>query len=267
MFRCLQRRITPSFLLLAVLAACPAAAAERVRLDTRPGVTVAMYVETARNAKATVVLLPGGNGRVKIDKRANIRNDRNFVVRSRGLFVAAGYNVVLPDAPSDRQADGLGGKSGSAFRLSNEHMADLAKIVAYARKRFGKPVVVVGMSRGSISLATFLKERPGSAAAAAFVSSVISGKLDGSLHRADLSAIAGPVLFVHHRNDACKVSKPKVMKKVVGKFGATNPELIWIDGNGAANGRECGPYHYHGFEGQEEEAVTAITDWIARTVR
>lgn len=271
MFACVRKVIAPLSLAAAVVVAGTAPdfalSAERVMLKTRTAVTVPMYIAAARGAVATVILLPGGNGRLKVDRNANIGNDSNFLTRSRGRFEAAGYNVVLPDVPSDRDQGGLGDASDSSFRLSAKHMADLEAIVAYARDRFDKPVVIVGMSRGSISLAAFLTAKPGAADAAAFVSSVVSGGLDGSLHKVDLSAIAVPVLFVHHRKDACTASRPRALTKVVGKFRATRPELIWIDGHGTVSGRECGPYHYHGFQGQENEAVGAISGWFARTIR
>lgn len=249
-----------------LLSPANARAAERVRLDTRPGVKVNLYVEVASAAKATLILLPGGKGRVKVDKNAHIGNADNFVVRGRGLFVAAGYNVILPDAPSDQKKEGLGGEGDSSFRLTGEHVTDLAKIVDFARGRFGGPVVIVGMSRGSISLAALLKARPGIVDAAVFTASVISGNLGGSLHKTDLSAVAGPVLFIHHRNDACKVSRPKNLQQAIGGFTATEPALILIDGTGPAQGTECGPYHYHGFEGQEAEAVAAIDGWVAQAL-
>lgn len=260
-------RIIGWFVLVCLVTA-PAAAGERVKLDTRPGVTVAMYAGAAERARATLVMLPGGNGRVKVDRHGAIENDTNFVVRTRRLFEAAGYNLLLPDSPSDRGADGLGGEEeGSGYRLSPDHMADLAKIVAFARQRYGKPVVMIGFSRGSISLAAYMTAHPGTVDAAAFVSSVVSGKLDGGLNKADLSGIAGPVLFLHHRKDACKVSKPKAVEKAAGKFAATVPSIVWIDGPGLADSRECGPFHYHGFEKQEQEAVRAIADWIAGSVK
>jgi hypothetical protein len=50
-------------------------------------------------AKATVVLFPGGDGVIKLGSDGSIGAPTNFLVRSRIHWVERGYAVLIPDAP------------------------------------------------------------------------------------------------------------------------------------------------------------------------
>ena len=131
---------------LLAFASLPIAAADRlVTIDTRPGVRVAYWLMERPDATATLVLLPGGAG--GIGMKHGVPTSENFLVRSRELFAAAGYNVAIVGKPSDREDLDPG------FRASSDHVADLRRIADKLRKELGKPVWLVGTSRGTISAA------------------------------------------------------------------------------------------------------------------
>jgi hypothetical protein len=75
-------------------------AQERVDLPTRPGVTEPVYITAAPTPRASVILLPSGNGVV-----VQVRN--NFLLRVAPRFVAQSVTVAVIDAPSDHTS-GMG---------------------------------------------------------------------------------------------------------------------------------------------------------------
>ena len=66
-----------------------------------------------------------------------------------------------------------------------------------------------------------------------------------------------PVLVVHHEKDGCSVSSYLGAKNLAKQ---KNYKLISITGGGKS-GSECGPLHYHGFEGKMTEVIQSIKEW------
>lgn len=126
---------------LALLLGGPAAA-QVFDVPTRPGVTVRILaVPPAGRPTAAAILFTGGTGAANIPDRPGPRWGGNFLVRTRGLFSARGVYAVVIDAPSDYR-DGL-----RAFRITEDHAADVAAVVADVRRRAGGvPVWLIGTS-------------------------------------------------------------------------------------------------------------------------
>lgn len=106
---------------LTALAAIPALSAQPWRIALANGQHIDVLVERPSQAppRAAVVLLPGGDGRLKLDGAGGINRLRNnFLVRTRTDFHDAGYVTALVDAPSDRQK-----KPGllAGYRVSKVH--------------------------------------------------------------------------------------------------------------------------------------------------
>ena len=70
-----------------------------MNLDTRPGISVSVYSMKREGASATVVLLPGGDGNLRI--KQGVPSSNNFLVRSREYFAANGFNVLVVGNPTD----------------------------------------------------------------------------------------------------------------------------------------------------------------------
>lgn len=236
--------------------ASPALAADRlVAIDTRPGVRVGYWLMERPGAAATVVLLPGGPGGLAM--KDGVPGSPNFLVRSRDLFAAAGYNVVIVGKPSDR-AD-----LDERFRIGEEHVTDLRLVVEKVRRDLGKPVWVVGTSRGTLSAAALAAAPdPPQLAGIVLTSSITNGR-GASVTSVDLAKIRVPVLVVHHRDDACRVCNPRDAPAIVAALeNAPAKKLMLLSGGGGASGPPCEPMHYHGYIGMEREAVDAITAWM-----
>src|SRR5579883_1322344 len=87
---------------LALASVAPARAGEDlIQLPTRPGVTQPFWLMTPPGQPvASVILFTGGNGILGSAHRPVLRG-RNFLIRSRDKFAAAGFLVASVDAPSD----------------------------------------------------------------------------------------------------------------------------------------------------------------------
>lgn len=252
------------FLMLQLLLLCFSALSvaapaqgQLLQVPTRDGSSVNVFWAEREQARATVLLFPGGGGGFGrlVDGRPQ---GGNFLVRSSAAFQAAGYQVAI----FGRRADGA--ELGYEDRTSPAHLADIADVVAALKARSDRPLWLVGTSRGTISAASGAIALGDQIAGLVLSSSIVAMKKPGALPSLDLAAIRKPVLLLHHEKDACWVCKPQEVPALLQRFsGAQVKRLIWADGGGPASGEPCEPQHWHGFVGMEVEAVGLITDWLA----
>jgi len=227
-----------------------------IKIDTRPGVTVSFYNMKREGAKVSVVLLTGGGG--GIGMKDGIPTSNNFLVRSRDLFAANGFNVAVVGKPSDK--DDLDG----SFRISPEHIEDLRRVVAFLKKDAGVPVWIVGTSMGTISAASVAavvsnEELSG----IVLTSSVTSQKRVGAVPWQKLEAIRLPVLVVHHEFDECKICVPSEVSQIMQRLkNAPIKKEVYVKGGANPKGNPCEALHWHGFIGMEKEVVDLVSAWI-----
>ena len=97
---------------------------EMVTLDTRPGVTLRIFLVTPKTVpKGIFVLFPGGSGRL-VSRRGQI--GQGFGRSSSRLFADHGFIAAGVDVPSD-QAGGL----SIDFRYSKGHTEDAKKVIGF----------------------------------------------------------------------------------------------------------------------------------------
>ena len=175
--------------------AARAADAEAVTIDTTFTVKTppVRLDQPARPARASVILMTGGNGLLSLDATGTIIDSTgNFLIRSADLFLRHGLNVMMADtAPANPAGVGQG------FRLSATHAAQLQGFINAALNRWGAPVWVVGTSNGSISTVTAAGFQP----ALSGLSGVILTSTVTVL-RIGQSADLQPLCIAHHGADA-----------------------------------------------------------------
>jgi hypothetical protein len=239
-----------------VLAAGAAGAADRlVAIDTRPGVKVSYFWMERPEAAAVLVLLTGGPG--GIGYKDGVPTSPNFLIRSRDRFAAAGFDVAVVGKPTDRDDLDL------AFRAGAEHVADLKRVVEKLRADTGKPVWLVGTSRGTVSAAATAIALGDSIAGVVLTSSITQAKGPYAVEDLDLARISVPVLVMHHKRDKCSVTLPSDVGLIVdGLRNAPVKKLLMVDGGSGAHGDPCEPMHWHGYIGMEQEAVDAIVAFV-----
>lgn len=235
-------------------------------LPTRAGVQQRVLVESPVGppSAATLVLMMGGSGQLGIYPNGSLRRDSHFLARVRSLLTARGHAVLLVDAPGDRRD--LGGD----FRDSAEHAADLGAVIAHARQAFGKPVWVVGHSRGTHSAATAATRLSGEAApdgivlaAAILESSALSGATAKPLQESGLEKVRVPVLVLHHLQDACQVSPAAKLPELQAKLPAATSRVITYEG-GTSRGAFCDVQAFHSFSGIEQQVVDDLSAYVSQ---
>lgn len=226
-----------------------------VRLVTRGDQEISYWWMPHHMAKATVVLFSGGSGGIGF--RDGRPQSGNFLIRTRDHFLAQGLNVAMVGNPSDkRQLDDL-------WRVSAEHMTDVRTIIADIQKKSTVPVWVVGTSRGTISATAAGIELQDMLAGAVLTASMTQQSNPQSVPRQALERIRRPVLVLHHKDDACYVTRPYETPLIMrGLSQAPVKRLMLVSGGSGATGHECEAFHWHGFIGMEEQVVRDMVQWM-----
>ena len=227
--------------------------------NSRGAVVRYLVIPPVGKPRGIVVLFAGGAGKLGFGKPRDGWRLGNFLVRSRHLFARAGFAVAVPDAPSDRSRKGLLGWRGSAA-----HAKDIRGIVERMKQRWPARAWLVGTSRGSISAANAGARLRGivGIVLTASVTEASRGR-PGTIFDAPLVKISVPVLMVHHRRDACRVSPPAGAGQILSRLrpGPARKTLLF-DGGPPSQSNPCRGRSPHGFFGIEERVVGAITRWM-----
>jgi dienelactone hydrolase len=234
---------------------------EVVTLPTRAGVTQSYFLLPARDRTAVVALMfPGGYGQIHLPTDGSLPqygHVANFLVRARELFRDNEVGVALLDAPSDHQAGGL----TDGMRMSAEHVEDVRTVVRDLKKRFpGAKVMLVGTSRGTLSVAYVARALGGEIDGAVETSSLFAGggrAGPGSLGAFDWSSIKVPLLFVHHGEDGCRSCPYAGAKSMAERY-----PLITVHGGLPPESDPCEAMSAHGYLGKEAETAAAIKLWM-----
>jgi len=254
-------RLIASLMLLA--SASHAFAAEKVvDLPTARGTTQRVLIDVPANPVGSVVLLTGGTGDMSIDASGKInRLGGNQLVRSRALYVAAGYAVAVPDLAADL-------KGTDNYRGNASHGRDLALLIAHMRAIKG-PVALIGNSRGALSVANvMLKQSDALPDAVVITSGVLLGANGSAEAQGDPARIKVPVLLMGHSADTCRVSPPSGIATYAARLtGSRKVDTLMLSGGTAAQADVCEGMSPHGFFGLDQQVVDAITTWLKANMR
>lgn len=263
-----MRRLTVAF--VGVLAAFQTAGGgamaatqkELVTLKTRPGVTVEFLLIKPDKPVASVILLEGGDGNLKLSG-TRVGNDGGFLASSRDEFAAHGLIVALVDAPSDRK----GGKGMPApSRNTGKHVQDIDAVVAWLKRTAPVPVWLVGVSRGTQSAAYVAirgNEGIGGVVLASSMATVPERDKSVPVPAMSLDRITVPTLVVAHKRDGCDHTSPKGAEEIKkGLTNASTVEVKYFEGGSEVGKDPCKHRTHHTFYGKEDEVVAAIAGFI-----
>lgn len=258
-------------LTLALLGAGGAGAqAEQVlTLDTRPGQSIRVLVQRpAERALGSVVLIAGSHGNLEIAADGSLGwGAVNQLVRTRGLYVTAGFVAAVPDiAPEFKRPGG----ADESYRSSSGHAHDLGVVIAHLRTE-AAPVWLIGTSRGAMSVANAAVRLTGPHRPDGIV--ITSGMLmtrRGHVPSAQstvrgLNRIAVPTLLVAHEQDECQFTPAADVASFRRLLtGAPRVDVKTLTG-GISLGPPCEPLAHHGFNGLDPAVVELITSWLKST--
>lgn len=240
-----------------VLVAAPLVARAQAVVEDLPlatGGTERAAFYPARQPRATVVLLAGGEGIVQIDPTGFTRN-RNFLVRSRGLWAGYGINAVVLASPD--------GFSLMGRRSRPEYAAALSVAVDFARARSNVPVWLVGTSMGSIGAANGAAHLAGRVAGVVLTSSVTRPTRAGeTVANSDPAAIAVPALVVANTGDTCRASPPGDAQALSQSMARASRRGVILVESHDLRSDPCQALSPHGYLGIEPSVIARIAGWI-----
>ena len=253
----------------AVLSLQPALAQtdQVVDIPTRPGQTMRLLLlKPAAKAEASVILLAGGHGNLRLGKDGSIGWGKgNQMVRTRAAYAEAGFLTAVPDiAPDLKQGDG----GVPRYRWSEAYARDIGALVKHLRG-LAAPVYLVGTSRAALSVAKAAVQLTGDEKPDAIV--ITSGMLmpvDDTQPSAQrnvgrLERITQPTFIVFHSKDGCRYSSPSSadrFKALLTK--APKVDIKIVSGGTNTGSNPCEANTHHGFQGQDGEVVQLVGDWL-----
>lgn len=235
---------------------------ETVVLSTRDGVTQRILWMPRDDAVASVILFPGGGGRIKITDDGDIKIGGNFLVRTRDDFVNQKLNVAVFDAPSDHYTKK--GMKTDFFRASTEHAEDISAVIDYIKKQDTVPIWLVGTSRGTESAANGAIRLADKIDGLVLTSSMTEENKKGvSLPEMQLHDIKVPTLVVHHEDDECRVTTPEGAVGIKDALTSVSKVVLkYFSGGDEPISNPCKAKSAHGYLGIENEVVKYIADFI-----
>jgi pimeloyl-ACP methyl ester carboxylesterase len=255
--------VVSTLIVCGAAAAARAADAEAVTIDTTFIVKTppVRLDRPARPARASVVLMTGGNGLLGLDATGTIIDSTgNFLIRSADLFLRHGLNVMMADT-TPAQPGGI----GQGFRLGATHAAELQGFINAALNRWGAPVWVVGTSNGSISTVTAAGFQPAlSGLAGVILTSTVTvlTPTNQPIFNLYASRITVPALVVWEQDDHCTVSPPAGSAVLFAAIPSSRKDSHAFAHAHSVATDPCGAFSEHGYAGIEAEVVEHIADFI-----
>jgi len=250
--------------IIGMLMAAPVAAGETVVEVASRGVKVRALQELPDNPVASVILLAGGGGDLRLSESGAMGDlSGNQLVRTRHLYAAAGLAVLTPDL-------GPGIASMPRYRTVPEHAEDLGALVEHMRA-IAQPVVVVGTSRGTLSAATVVVRQQGARRPDAMVlTSAFLALTDGltvyGIASGRAESLALPALVMGHEADGCRETPAANIAPFRQWLAASGkPVEVKVMRGGITSSLKadpCGANSAHGFLGLDPEVVAATADWV-----
>jgi predicted esterase len=219
--------------------------------------TLPVFEISVPAAKVNFVVLPGGAagfGKV-VEGRPG---SQNALVRMQPLFATKEASTFAMFRPREMTQEEM----SYDYRLTKDHMAEIGSVIRHIRQRSQAPIWLIGTSRGTVSATRAALVMPGEIDGIVLTASVVRRTV-GNVSSQEIENIRRPVLMVHHVADACPVCPHDEAKTLLERFSAAPRKAFFSVSNGA-NPREgvCGPLHWHGFPGAEQEVVDRVMDWI-----
>jgi pimeloyl-ACP methyl ester carboxylesterase len=206
--------------------------------------------------RGSIVMLPGGAGDVDIGEDGDFAHGKNFVVRTRDLWRAHGYAVVIPDAVDGQNMRGL--------RSSPEYARIVQELVQFARTKAPGPVFLLGTSQGSIAAMNGAAHLTKGEIAGVVLTESVSRQSKSGETVFDVAPgdVTAPSLIVANRDSACRVAPAADAPRIAAAMTrAREVNVIYVQG-GVTRSSACGSESPHGYFGIEGAVVDRIAAWL-----
>ena len=207
--------------------------------------------------KATIIMLPGGAGDVGLSRDGTLHHADNFVVRTRALWVARGYAVLIPDTINRASLRGV--------RSSASYGNLVDRLIQLAHQEVAVPVFLLGTSQGSIAAMNGAAHAANGSLAGVILTESVSvlGGSHETVFNADPAGVRVPVLVVANSNDRCRVAPPRMAPQIAAATtNSPHVEILEVSGGVTQSRQDCGSLTPHGYYGIEDQVVGLISAWI-----
>ena len=243
-----------TFFFLSFLLSSKSFAITESKIENKKISDLPVFITSTENINANLIGIIGGKG-----MKNEIGKSKNFLKRYKDNFVEKG--IVFYLFPNVNSAT----KASYPRRISEDRIERLNELVKYISSVNDKPIYIIGFSRGAVDAGFYAKKYPKSISGIILASGIYKNNSNKaknfSMEKIIGKKIKVDTLVVHHEKDECSVTQYKYAKSFFKKLKASKKNLLNYTG-GTGTGRECGPYHYHGFEGIELKVANDIADWI-----
>ncbi len=210
-------------------------------------------VYEAANAQLTIVVVTGGEGRLRFtESTTGTRQDTVVMLLNlrRADFSKVRANLVVFDSPYD-----VGTFSD---RRSADHLDRIESVIALYKDKFNVPVWLFGHSNGSLSITEFINKPERRALVAGLITS-------GSRNEINISTgVNLPILFVHYERDGCRSTQYSSAQRNFDQAKSRNQSvtaLATITG-GEERGDPCRDGR-HMYFSAHEEAAKAVGQFLS----
>ena len=245
-----------TFFFLFFLLSSKSFAIEESKIENKKISDLPVFITSIENINANLIGIIGGKG-----MKNETGKSKNFLIRYKNNFVEKGIAFYL--FPNVNSAT----KASYPRRISEDRIGRLNELVKYISSINDKPIFIIGFSRGAVDAGFYAKKYPESISGIILASGIYKNDSNKakkfSMEKIIGKKIKVDTLIVHHEKDVCRVTQYKYAKSFFKKLKAPKKNLLNYTG-GTKTGRECGPYHHHGFEGIELKVANDIAEWIKK---
>ena len=231
--------------------------ANDITIEIKETSKLPIHAYESRESVANIIAIIGGKGL----KNKNGKS-RNFLVRKKKVFIDGLMNFYLLPNYTKKE------KASYDLRVSDERMQRILALVKKIKERNGKPIFIVGFSRGSVDAGQFAKKYPDQISGIVLASGIYTNNSRKaefySMQMIIGDTVETPILLVHHSDDGCIATPFEYAEEFYANLNAPSKMFLSYSG-GLSNGGECGPFNYHGFEGEERKVADMIASWLVKT--
>ena len=203
------------------------------------------------NAKALVLLFPGGGGMLHLKDDGFTKNQHTFI-RSASLWSQYQIDAVLVDTPYD-----LGDLRRGDRRDRADHLARVGETVLFYKNKTQLPIWIFGHSMGTSTATHFVNQLNEESKLLAGI--IIAGTVRTAILNDDVKL---PVLAIHHMNDQCAGTPPSASENIISSRPKNTVSRLEIIEGGASDGNVCDSFAYHGFNQTEPEFIKRAAQFI-----
>ena len=214
----------------------------------------------AVQAKATLVMIPGGLGHINLKPETqDLKHPfyQGLKSLSSASVMGGKINVVIFDNPTQLTSS----RTYPVSRMSEDHLSRIDEVIQFYRHKTAKPVYLLGHSNGSISVTEYLRYKKKRS-----ISKPVTGLiLSGARNEAYLDEkINIRTLIIHHQQDGCINTTLKSAKELYGELRKINGartsfrEII----NGSTKGGDPCNGGFHMYLNGEHEFAQALAAFI-----